>query len=457
MTTRKQTVLFPHQTEGVEAISRFRGRALLADEMGLGKSLTSLSWLVEADSNFPAIAIVPASLKYNWQREADRHLNLRAEVLEGKTPNRPAPKAWRVLWVINYDILGGWLDWLMDLEANTLILDECVAVKSIKAKRTKYTRLLCKQIPHVLALSGTPLTNRPSELFSVLNMVRPDLFPSFWNYAARYCQMRQTPWGMDYSGAKNLPELHQRLSSSLMIRRLKRDVLTLPAKTRVVTPLPIDHEARYKKAVRDFLAWMREEYPHKAAKAARAERLVQVGYLKRLAAELKLAYVFDWVDNFLESTDEKLILFGIHKLILGSLAQRYARLSVLVDGSVPAKTRQDRVDQFTNDRDCRLFLGNITAAGTGWNGTAASTVAFAEIAWTPAEMSQCEDRVERIGQTQPCFAHWLVAHGTIEESLCGLLQKKQRILTQVLDGEEAEPDMQVLDQLVALLQEEEDR
>lgn len=442
------TELYPFQKKAVRKINHFDGRALLALEMGLGKSITSLTW-VEENLARPCIIVCPKSLKWNWQQEIRTHLNRGSVILEGTKP--PAQLRSRPKYVIiNYDILQPWLKYLQSLQAWTVILDECHLLKNRKSRRYKMCKKLCKSVAYILALSGTPLTNRPAELWTTLNLLRPDIWPSFTTFGHTFCKPKRSFWGgWDFSGATRLPRLHSEASQYTMIRRTKNEVLKeLPAKTRFTVPLGLSSSNEYRKAEKDFLRWLAQKSPAKAHRARNAGNLVKVGYLRRLAAELKLPSVFDWIDNYLEETDEKLAVFAIHQTVIKQLQQRYQKKCVVVDGTVTGKCRQIAVTQFQQPTSrSRLFIGQIQAAGVGINLTAADTMAFCEFPWTPGEAVQCEDRLHRIGQLRPISCYYLAALNTIESDLCKLLQKKQSVLDATLDGKR-KTGANIFDQLV---------
>lgn len=383
---------FPYQCEALEKISQFNGRALCALDMGLGKTPIALWWMRENRSVRPTVVVCPAGLKYNWAAEAIKHINTRAEVLEGMIP----PRRWRPfshLIILNYTILPGWLSVIKELNPQLIICDECAAIKSPKTKRTKACRVLCKKAPYILGLSGTPLTNRPFELWSILNMIRPDLYPSAFDFGFAWTNPKKTIWGWSFDGAQNLSALHKELTENCMIRMRKCDVLSqLPPKSRYVVLLSLSDEREYRRAVSDFSGWLRENKKGSITRTLRAEALTKIGYLRRLAAKLKLRSIFEWVDDFLENDDSKLILFGVHKFFLSALQERYRKISILVDGSITGKDRQAAIDQFNLDTGTRLFLGNIQAAGTGWSCTSSSTVAICEFPWAPGDLLQAEDR-----------------------------------------------------------------
>ena len=442
-----------YQEKGVRKIHHFQGRALLADDMGLGKTLQALIFAHELGSG-PIIVICPASLKWHWEREAWKHCRFTSQVLEGRKP----PVGWRRhqdVIIINYDILTKWLPLLIRCKPRLVIVDECHKISNQSTLQSKNTKKLCRKAKNVIGISGTPLLNRPSELFPILNILRKDLFPSFFSYASRYCRPELKPWGWEYKGATHLDELHRLLNRTCMIRRRKADVLKeLPAKTRNIVTLDIVNRKEYDLAVKDFITWLSKKSPHLAKRAAKAERLVKIGYLKRLAARLKLPAVLDWIDSFLSETDEKLIVFAVHKEIVQAIQKRYPKISVVVDGSTTGSKRQGHVDAFNKDKRIRIFIGNIKAAGVGWSCTSSSVTAFAEMGWTPGEHTQAEDRTHGLKRGRDGFvsrSYYLVSRDTIEEDLCKINQSKQKILEAVMDGERSVSDLNLFDLLTEQL------
>ena len=441
---------YRYQLDGAKRLQDLKGRALLADEMGLGKSLQVILWLQNNPQARPCVIVCPASLKWNWQKELSIHAGWHGEILESTTPHknglhRPA------IVIINYDVLKPWLPWLLTLRPQTIVLDECHMLQSRKTLRTRSCRILCRSVPHVLALSGTPLTSRPADMWPTLNILRADLFPSFWEFAQSYCDLKRNPWGWEWKGAKDLPALHKLLTNKVMIRRKKADVLTeLPAKRRFVVPLEIKDRKEYTEAHRDLISWLRKQGKGQHRSAARAEGLARFGHLKQLAAWLKLDAVEDWIDNWLEESEGKLIIFAHHRQVIHRLREKYSKISVMVWGDTPGKMRQRAVDQFQLDRRTRLFIGQLDAAGIGINLTAAEGVAFAELGWKPSQHTQGEDRAHRIGQARSTGNWYLVARDTIEERICRLLNDKQKVLDEVLDGGNGE-DFDIYNQLMEQL------
>lgn len=433
--------LMPFQKEGVAKIQAWQGRTVVADEMGLGKTAQALAWLQMNPNSRPAVIIVPASLKLNWEREANMWMDRpNVQVLNGR-PNGDRKITGDII-VVNYDILSphgknpGWTKVIRDqIQPKAIILDEAHYIKSTRAKRTKSVKELAKDVPHIIGLSGTPIVNRPVEFFNVLNLIMPSTFPNFMKYAKRYCGAFHNGFGWDFTGATNTDELHDILINTMMIRRKKDDVLKdLPAKRRVVVPMEINNRSEYNRVLDSFLSWVAEKKGMTAAqKAANAEVLAQMESLKQTASGGKMEQSIEWIRDFLDS-GEKLVVFASHKKVINQLMSEFQDIAVKVDGSVSQAKRQNAVDLFQNDDSIRLFVGNIRAAGVGLTLTAASNVAFLEYGWTPGEMIQAEDRCHRIGQKDSVTAWYLVSSKTIEEDIVGMLEGKARVLDQVLDG-----------------------
>jgi hypothetical protein len=387
------TKLYPFQEWGLRRLERFGGSGLVGFDMGLGKSLVALAHLASSPERWPAVVVCPASVKWTWDREAKAHLGVRAEVLEGTKPARHGFRGRPKLVVINYDILWPWMDWLLDMSPQAVVYDEAHYLSGRTSKRTKAAQHLARHVSCVLALSGTALVNRPAELYPVLQMLRPKQFPSWRSFAFRYCGAKRTPWGWDTRGASRLPELHNRLKATCLVRKRKLEVLKdLPPKQRTVVPVDLDNYTEYKKAANDFIGWLRNKDPGKARKAERAQAISKISHLRLLCGRLKLPSVVGWVRDFLKSDGGKLIVFAVHREVVAALHKAFRGQAVFVDGSVVGHKRQQAIDQFLNLERVRLFVGNVQAAGVGWSARGVSTVAFAEYPWQPGAVTQAEDR-----------------------------------------------------------------
>lgn len=446
-----KTLLYSYQIRGRRFLHRNGGVGLLADVMGLGKSVQALAYLEQHPEMRPCVIVCPDTLKFNWELELKKHMGWRAEVLEtcrpyplgsfGKLPD---------FVIVNYEILHpreqrkgkgkplpGWGLFLKNhLKPKAIIIDEGQLLSNRSAKRTTATRRLSRGCQSRIILSGSPMMNRPADLFPLLNILHPDRFPEFLTYAWNFCDPKQDErGGWDYSGASNLEKLNNILKDGIMIRRLKEDVLDqLPPKTRTVVPLPLSDPRKYAKLRDAFNNWYNpKQYADDPEYRIQMQNHLMA--MKQEVATLKLPAVTDWLENFLSGSNGKILVFGIHHAILRPLLKRFEKTAVLIDGLTPSKEREHIVHKFQNDPRIRLFLGNLKAAGVGLNLTAAYTVAFAELAWNPATHTQAEDRCyARLNDLHGAQIIFFVGHGTLEEKLLGLLDRKQRIINAAIEG-----------------------
>lgn len=482
--------LRPFQRAGVAYALKAR-RCIIGDEMGLGKTVQALA-VVQAAGAFPALVICPATLKYNWLREA------KAWLPTGRFPmvaDVDHPGTFGTdLTIINYDALalhekgcrfgekpkraknqpaqkdpnpacGRACRLMLRLAERgylALIMDEAHYLKNYQAKRTAAVKWLARRIDYRLALTGTPLLNRPQELISPLGILGTlDKMGGFWHFAERYCAAERTQFGWDMKGAANLDELNTRLRSTCYVRRRKADVLTeLPPKTRTRVEVDIDNRAEYAEAERNLIAWSAERaiedkaflasivaldpagqakaiekrWESQAEKVRRAEQLVRVTSLQTLAGRGKLAAVTEWVESFLES-GEKLVLFAHHIETQRALVDAFPGAARVMAEDGPEE-RDVQVRRFQESEDCRLIVCSLKAGGVGITLTAASNVALVEFGWTPADHDQAEDRCHRIGQHDNVTAWYLVARDTVENEQLDLIDEKRVVVDAATDGAE---------------------
>jgi len=467
--------LMPFQRAGV-AYAASTKRCIIGDEMGLGKTVQALAAIQYTDG-FPALVLCPASVKLNWVREIQKWLPGRSvDYLAAKgEPMGTQPD----LLVVNYDLLSNLkgkkspaLKSLMDADFQSLVIDEVHYAKNPKAQRTKAVAKLADNVPDdglVLGLSGTPIKNRPVELVTPLKILGhfDRMFGSWVSYVRRYCAGYKDNFGWQVNGSSNLTELNERLRGTCMIRRLKRDVQKeLPEKARRKVAVPMSDASEYRRAEADVVSYFadrkaadsdflesiahlspteqqdakKKRRAEKKASAEQAEALVRINTLRELVGRLKLDAVVDWVRDFIDGTDSKLVLFAHHINVQSGLLREFEDVAVAIRGGDAATARQEAIDRFVEDDDIRLFVGSIGAAGTGVDllQRAASDVAFVEFAWTPGDMQQAEDRVHRMGQDSDAVTVWhLVADDTIDDYMQEQLAEKQAVLDAALgDGDE---------------------
>ncbi len=437
-----------YQRTGVRFFVKYDGSALLGDDMGLGKTCQSLSYVAHKD-RYPLLIICPATLKLNWQDEYTMWCGDKESVavLNGRKPYRVGAK----VVIINYDILTYWESMLIRWSPTQIIADEVQKVKKTSgnvAKRTQAFMNICKN-RDLIALSGTPIENRPYEFFNILNLLRPKIFKSSFQFGAQFCgapSRNRYTGQVEYKGSKNLAELNA-LLRTVMLRRLKKDVLTeLPAKTRVAVPMELDVKLR--KEYYELEESIKNAREVNIANGIEVKNSVEA--LKQLAVKMKMVSVIKWIKDYLEG-GEKLVVFGIHRAVIAELMQEFGKIAVKIDGSVTGAKRHEAVNRFQNDPSIRLLFGNLQAAGVGITLTTAPATAHIEFDWGPSSHIQGEDRIYRIGQeADAVFAYYLIAKGTIEESLLKMIDHKQRILDKILDGTPANDEFPLLELLNAV-------
>ncbi len=435
--------LKPFQRAGVTYLLAQR-RAFLADEQGLGKTIEALATL-EADGAYPAVIVCPASLKLNWLRELEIWLPGRsAQVLAGTGAGGWVAPA--DITIVNYDIVAARLEQLRALQARALVLDESHYCKNAGAKRTQAVQRLAATVPPeglVLALTGTPVMNRPAELIAQLRILgRLRDFGSGMQFGARF------------RGNDAHLRLHWHLRARCFARRLKANVLPqLPAKTRAIVPVELDNEPEYRLAERDVVAWLQSqpldlrELGAKVAAALRAERLVRLNALKLLAARGKLHAARAWIHDFC-SSGERLVVFAHHREIQRAVLEQFPNALHILGGDSPsARDAALRAFQAPDSAGNQLIVCSIEVAGQGLTLTRSSNVVFLELDWTPARHDQAEDRCHRIGQQDAVNASYLLAAGTIDETISTLLERKRAVIGAVTDGREDDEEG-VIDALV---------
>jgi len=423
--------LYPYQQIGVGFVEANHGRALIADDMGLGKTLQAIAWLQLNKPIRPALILCPSSVKFGWRKEIEKFTGCKnISVLSGRAPYEVTGE----YIIINYDIISYWRKYLLSLGIKAMVLDEVHYLGNPDSKRSKAVNGLSKKIDNVIGLSGTPIENKVDNLWHPVKLIDPTLFPSKWEFRKRYCGLRDVPYGCGkaWDGATNIGELNTILTESIMIRRLKTDVLKdLPSLTTTTIPIETDNRKEYVKARDNFVEWLED----KGKDVSKASILTQIEPLKQLAAMGKMKQSFDYIDNLIESTG-KVVIMCTHKSVIGELEKRYKKKCVKVDGSVTGVKRQKAIDDFMSKKEVEVFLGNIIASGTGIDGLqkVCSNMVFFEYPWNPSQYVQARDRINRIGQKSKVAIWNLVSKDTIEEDILAILDSKQKIFDKLIDG-----------------------
>lgn len=346
--------------------------------------------------------------------------------------------------LVNYDIVKKLISVIDKVTYDLIILDECQYIKNPKASRTQAS--LAIPAKRRVFLTGTPILNRPVELWPMVNAIDPEgMGKSFFGFAQRYCGAKQVRAGRkmvwDFTGASNLEELQDKMRQGFMVRRLKADVLKeLPAKRRQIIPLEANGASSILKAEKKLIEQLGFEEAARALEGQSAA-FTEMAKLRHDLGVAKVEKALDHIKDMLDSV-EKVIVFAHHHDVIDGLRDGLSEYGlVTVTGQTPGADRQRAVDLFQTDPGCRVFLGNIKAAGVGLTLTAASTVVFVESDWTPGWMQQAEDRAHRIGQTESVLVQYLVFDGSMDAVLAQTLVSKADISDRALDREVDPKDM----------------
>eukprot|EP00554_Chaetoceros_debilis_P011453 CAMPEP_0194106128 /NCGR_PEP_ID=MMETSP0150-20130528/6215_1 /TAXON_ID=122233 /ORGANISM="Chaetoceros debilis, Strain MM31A-1" /LENGTH=803 /DNA_ID=CAMNT_0038794199 /DNA_START=154 /DNA_END=2565 /DNA_ORIENTATION=+ len=511
--------LFPYQQEGCDRLLQDK-RLLLADEMGLGKTVQCIEAMnqiattrkkfhprekddddnITGDGNaiVNALVICPKSVLGVWESElqtwlspdvnADIRMVTRATKefpfeFEQEFPQSKSSTSDIHITLINYDLCNKYRNNLQAFPYDILICDEAHYLKSITAKRTEAvfgakSGLGGIYSEYLWLLTGTPVLNRPMELFTLLRAIDLVNFGNFKEYTERYCDPktikdRRGNFRKDYSGAMNLRELSQRLQP-IMLRRYKMDVLTeLPLKfrgTRVLHSGDVDSSSTSRleqERLQEILGTSAGELHSRGKRSDGSEEIEEFGSAAEYSNLVKYLGV-EWIDmkdpdqrnlimGFISAvrketalmkvdlsaeliedivaSGEKVVVFAHHREVIHRLVDKFGSKAVFVMGGMSTDDRTDAVRQFQEDDNVRILVGSIRAAGVGVTLTASSTVIFLEMDWSPGVMAQAEDRCHRLGQLNSVSIQYHVFRDTIDEWIAKSLVRKQDNIDQILPSE----------------------
>lgn len=447
---------YEYQREGI-CFGLEHKRIIIGDEPGLGKTLQSIG-IVDTANAYPCLVICPSSLKINWQREFEKFTDKSAIVLDNNVRT-----TWGYLLsmgvhqvaIVNYESLRKFFVWdirggkqfrLKDVVFNpqiqafkSIIIDESHRVKDPSAQQTIFTKGLSVGKDWCILLSGTPVVNRPEDLIAQLSIMnRLGEFGGRAKFIADYCT---DPKDKTAKSAVPLSELSRQLYDTCMIRREKAKVLPqLPDKTRVDLYVDISNDKEYNLAAEDLAAYL-QEYTEctdwEIRRKMRMEALVKFMTLRSLATRGKIAQAIDFIRTFLDSGKKLIVFCSLHEIV-DELQKVFPR-AVTVTGRDSAVSKQASVDAFQNNPNVQLIICSIKAAGVGLTLTAASDVAFIELAWTYADCCQCEDRAHRIGQKDNVTCYYLLGRGTIDHTIYRLIHRKKSIANEIMNADDEIP------------------
>lgn len=448
---------FEYQLQGVRYALDSK-RCIFGDQPGLGKTLQAICTVVKAHKEaaqygecFPVLVICPASMKVSWKREFKKFAGLEATILDDSNRSswnrfwelkRPDGEAICPVFITNFESLRKFF--VKEIRNTTrftlrsivfderiqlfrsVIIDESHRCRSSKTQQSKFIEGICRGKKWIFALTGTPVVNNNTDLIQQLKILgRLEDFAGYNAFVSRYCDGAQK--------ASNMRELNYRLWCCCFFRREKKDVLKqLPDKTRQYITCAITNRKEYQDAENNFLNYLRQ-YKNadddRINRAMRGEVMVRMQTLKEIAARGKVKAVADFIHDVIDG-GEKLIMFAYLKEVVMALKAEFPD-AVTVTGSDNATQKQNAVDRFQNDPECKLIILNFKSGGTGLTLTAASRVGFIEFPWTYSDCEQAEDRAHRNGQKNAVNCYYFLGDKTIDEYMYKVIQIKKDIANEV--------------------------
>ena len=431
------------QKEGLDFLLKSSGNALLADEMGLGKTVQTLAYLATEKQALPALVIAPLVTLRNWQREIGNFMKKKSR--NGRLMGREIPSSILIrkgksqeigkfdFYIINYELLEKRLADLSKLNIRSIICDE---VQNLRSKSTKKYAAVKKlaaldSVKYRIGLSGTPIYNRGSEIWPIVDILRPGLLGSFKEFCEYFCYVNDKGKAIVLENKRE--SLRSELCNHVMLRRKKSDVLK-ELKDKVRYKEVIDSDSIYYNKELDKI-WKKLEEEQKQAetefdKSASYHRAIQSE--RQAAGVAKLPHVINFVKNIME-IDESVVVFchhrAIHDLLHKSLSE-YTPASII--GGQSDNTRQLQIDMFQEGKT-KLMIAGLRAGNVGINLTRAKYVIFAELDWSPAIHRQAEDRLHRMGQKNTVFAYYLIGNGTLDDHVAKILVDKSYEIDSVMD------------------------
>ncbi|MDH3696679.1 MAG: DEAD/DEAH box helicase, partial [Nitrosopumilus sp.] len=436
--------LLNFQKEGLDFLLKSSGNALLADEMGLGKTVQTLSYAATEKQTFPLLVVAPLVTLKNWEREIEKFLKKKSRngrILESESPSvtiirtgksHELPKT--DIYIINYELLFKRNEDISKLGIRTIVCDEVHNLRSKTTQKYKAVKKLAA-LPSILyriGLSGTPIYNRGSEIWPIIDIIKPGLLGNFKEFCEYFCYVNDKGKAIVLENKR--ASLRNELQKHVMLRRKKADVLKeLKDKVRYKEVIAADTDYYLEELDK---IWMKVETEQKDdtatefSKSASYHRAIQSE--RQIAGIAKVPHVINFVKNIME-IEESVVVFCHHKVIHKLLHQSLQEFSpVSIIGGQSDTTRQDQIDKFQKG-ESKLMIAGIRAGNVGINLTRAKYVIFAELDWSPAIHRQAEDRLHRIGQKNTVFAYYLIGNGTLDDHVANILVDKSYEIDEIMD------------------------
>ena len=465
-----QNILRPYQKIGfnwLSTIVNYKFGGLLADEMGLGKTLQIISLLLarkeKMQNQLPSLIVAPASVIYNWQAEVKKFApSLNVALLDGTKKERERllldAKKYDLL-ISSYQSLNRDLEAYQNLIFDVEVIDEAQNIKNQQSVTAKTVKVI--KAHHKLALTGTPIENKLSELWSIFDYLMPGFLGSYPDFRKKY----ELPIVKEQD--KEAEDQLANMVIPFILRRLKKDVLRdLPDKDEEIVPVKMNKKQAdlYNMQTQKIIAQLNGQ-GDEDFKRSRFQILAQITKLREICCDPHLLYEnYHGKSNKLIATIEliknnlanghKILLFSQFTAMLDILHENLARLRLplfTITGSTPKTKRQEQVQKFNQMAQPGVFLISLKAGGTGINLTGADVVIHYDPWWNLAAEKQAMDRAHRIGQKHSVKIYKMVTEDSIEERIIALQQKKAELADIILRNDQIADATMSKDDLIKIL------
>ena len=465
-----QNILRPYQKIGfnwLSTIVNYKFGGLLADEMGLGKTLQIISLLLarkeKMQNQLPSLIVAPASVIYNWQAEVKKFApSLNVALLDGTKKERERllldAKKYNLL-ISSYQSLNRDLEAYQNLIFDVEVIDEAQNIKNQQSVTAKTVKVI--KAHHKLALTGTPIENKLSELWSIFDYLMPGFLGSYPDFRKKY----ELPIVKEQD--KEAEDQLANMIIPFILRRLKKDVLRdLPDKDEEIVPVKMNKKQAdlYNMQTQKIIAQLNGQ-GDEDFKRSRFQILAQITKLREICCDPHLLYEnYHGKSNKLIATIEliknnlanghKILLFSQFTAMLDILHENLARLRLplfTITGSTPKTKRQEQVQKFNQMAQPGVFLISLKAGGTGINLTGADVVIHYDPWWNLAAEKQATDRAHRIGQKHSVKIYKMVTEDSIEERIIALQQKKAELADIILQNDQIADATMSKDDLIKIL------
>lgn len=465
-----QNILRPYQKIGfnwLSTIVNYKFGGLLADEMGLGKTLQIISLLLarkeKMQNQLPSLIVAPASVIYNWQAEVKKFApSLNVALLDGTKKERERllldAKKYNLL-ISSYQSLNRDLEAYQNLIFDVEVIDEAQNIKNQQSVTAKTVKVI--KAHHKLALTGTPIENKLSELWSIFDYLMPGFLGSYPDFRKKY----ELPIVKEQD--KEAEDQLANMVIPFILRRIKKDVLRdLPDKDEEIVPVKMNKKQAdlYNMQTQKIIAQLNGQ-GDEDFKRSRFQILAQITKLREICCDPHLLYEnYHGKSNKLIATIEliknnlanghKILLFSQFTAMLDILHENLARLRLplfTITGSTPKTKRQEQVQKFNQMAQPGVFLISLKAGGTGINLTGADVVIHYDPWWNLAAEKQATDRAHRIGQKHSVKIYKMVTEDSIEERIIALQQKKAELADIILQNDQIADATMSKDDLIKIL------